>query len=338
MAHKFDGIVVPVLTMFQPDYSVNIDAQILVTRHAIANGADQLFLLGSTGEGQFIQAHHPGERAKILLAARRAMDIEKKRIPVMIGIFGDTPAGVLASLDEILHDERETVGSGFIDGVVISPPLQRHVPDQQDLLVYLDEIIGNIRLPVFVYNNTSRFGNNTILPPIYHSLLKKHDHLLGIKDSDKEVHRKKEIIQMLSRETPDVSFYTGSEGDFFECLSAMEPSRASTVGCIPSISNVLNIPPKMRATYLSGYMSLAKSMQDTLNAIRTKFYHGTSAGKAQRGLKVALKRLYKDKDSLHGDVILSPEYARDIERTFAEEIDRAIADAISGGFIDKLAA
>ncbi len=335
MAHKFDGIVVPVLTIFKPDYTVNVEAQVVLTRHAIANGADQLFLFGSTGEGQFIQERKPEERAKILIAAREAMDKERKAVPVVIGVFGDTPGEVHASLEAILRDARELVGKDIIDGIVVSPPLKKHIKDQDDLRAYLDGVIGNISLPVFVYNNTSRFGNNTVLPSTYQALLKKHGHLIGIKDSDKEVTRKREVIQFLDKENPDVSFYTGSEGDFFECLAAREPAGASKIGCIPSISNVLNIPPRIRAAYLSGDVSLAKSRQATLNNIRTRFYHGDSAGKAQRGLKVALGALYKG-SPLDGPLVLSPEYARDVEDGFKDAITLAITEAMESGFIDKV--
>ncbi len=329
---SMDGTVVPLVTMFTKGYKIDLDAQMLLTKHALANGADVLFLCGSTGEGQWLQRERPAERAGLVKAAKKAMDETKKRIPVIFGIYGNEAREVVAQYEEMLRIQ-EAENAAIIDGFVMSPPLSKKLSDAE-LERFLADITVAISEPVFYYNNPATFGGNSIPVPVYETLINRFSHAVGVKDSSGSMDYRYGVLEMLERH-PVIAFYTGSEGDYFKCLEKRTPASSSKIGSIPSISNVLNIPAKIRAAYLKGDVAGARKLQDDLNGIRNRIYHEpTTRGKAQRGTKFALACLYPG-TALDKDVVVIPDYVKEILPDARKVIKDAVGEALARGFVDK---
>jgi 4-hydroxy-tetrahydrodipicolinate synthase len=330
---EFEGIAVPVLTMFTGAMDVDVDAQALLTRHVIANSADVLFLCGSTGEGQFIQHERPNSRVLLVQAARDAMAAEGKNVPILFGIYGNLPEEVTAEYETM---ERATGEAGIeltIDGYVIAPPVDRQL-DDDELGAFFTAIIEQITHPVFLYNNPATFGNNSIPIPVYENLISAFPNVVGIKDSSKELDNKFAIIDLISSHA--VSFYTGSEGDFFKCLQAAPAEAAVRVGCIPSIGNILGTVTRIRQAFLEGNFDAASILQDQLNEIRGRLYHEADPkGKAQRGLKFALARLYPG-TSLDIPVRVIPDYEREMDEESASTIAAAVDEPIEREYLVRV--
>jgi len=327
-----DGIVVPALTLFTREYKVDLDAQILLTRHVLVNGADVLFLCGSTGEGQWLQRERPAERAGLLKAAKKAMDEAERRVPVIFGIYGNATKEVIAQYQEMLRVQKAEKAA-IIDGFVISPPLSKKLPDAE-LEQYLAEITAAIPEPVFYYNNPATFGGNSISVPVYEALIGRFPNVAGIKDSSGSMEYRYGVLDMLER-YPAMAFYTGSEGDYFKCLEKRSPAESSRIGSIPSISNVLNIPAKIRAAYMKGDVAGARQLQDGLNGIRNRIYHEPATrGKAQRGTKFALACLYPG-TALDKDIVVIPDYVKEMAPDARKLIKEAVDEALARGFVDK---
>lgn len=334
MSNPYEGIVTPLLSIFTKDFTVNLEAQKLLTKHAMVNGANVLFLCGSTGEGQYIQKNMPEQRATIIKAAKKAMDELHENIPVIIGIFGDEAAGVEKDIEMILRLQETAIGDDIIDGFVLSPPLE-HRLDDDDLRDYLDQIIQPREKPVFLYNNPSTFGNNNISISTYEFLIEKHDNIRGLKDSSPSLEYKHDIIKMIEN-INTINFYTGKEGDFFNCLKARSPENASQVGCIPSIGNVLDLPSRIMNAYLEGDVEYAGKLQEILNSIRNKIYHEPkTSGKAQRGGKFALSYIYK-KYRLDNEVVVIPGFQREMKPRDKASMEETIDFAMKSGYIQKV--
>jgi 4-hydroxy-tetrahydrodipicolinate synthase len=327
-----DGTVVPLISMFTKEYKIDLDAQVLLSKHVLANGADVLFLCGSTGEGQWLQREHPAERAGLLKAAKKAMDETKHRVPVMFGIYGNEAAEVIAQYREMLRMQKAE-NAKIIDAFVISPPMKKKLSDA-DLDQFFVEIIGAIKEPVFLYNNPATFGENSISVATYESIIKRFVNLVGIKDSSGSMEYRFDVLKMLEK-YPNISFYTGSEGDYFKCLEKRSPAASSKIGSIPSISNVLNNPAQIRSAYLKGDVAGAKKAQDDLNTIRNRIYHEPSTkGKAQRGTKYALACLYPG-TALDKDVVVIPDYVMEMKPDAKKVIKDAVDEALKRGFVTK---
>ncbi|MBN2152288.1 MAG: dihydrodipicolinate synthase family protein [Candidatus Lokiarchaeota archaeon] len=332
MAPDFDGTMAPLISMFTRSYEIDRDAQALLTNHVLANGADVLFLCGSTGEGQWLQREKPADRAGLIAAAKDAMDRARHRVPVVFGIYGDEPSSVVAQYHEVLR-MQESENAMIVDGYVVSPPLSKKLGDDE-LERFLADVIAAIPEPVFVYNNPATFGGNSIPVPAYEAMIDRFPHVAGIKDSSGSMDYRYGILGMLERH-PGIAFYTGSEGDYFKCLEKRSPAASSRIGSIPSISNVLNIPGKIRAAYLSGDVDGARRLQDELNGIRNRIYHEPATkGKAQRGTKFALACLYPG-TALDVDVVVIPDYAKEMTTDAKDVIKGAIHEAIARGFVDS---
>ncbi|MEX2680226.1 MAG: dihydrodipicolinate synthase family protein [Candidatus Sigynarchaeota archaeon] len=330
--NSMDGTVVPALTMFTREYKVDLEAQMLLTRHVLANGADVLFLCGSTGEGQWLQRERPAERACLLKATKKAIDKAKHRVPVIFGIYGNAAKEVIAQYQEMLRmQDAEKVT--IIDGYVISPPLSKKLPDEE-LERYLAEITAAIPEPVFYYNNPATFGANSIPVAVYEALIGRFPNVTGIKDSSGSMDYRYGVLQMLERH-PAIAFYTGSEGDYFKCLEKRTPAESSRIGSIPSISNVLNIPAKIRTAYMKGDVDGARKLQDDLNGIRNRIYHEPATrGKAQRGTKFALACLYPG-TALDKDIVVIPDYVKVMDLDARKAIKNAVNEALARGFVEK---
>ncbi|HME52068.1 MAG TPA: dihydrodipicolinate synthase family protein [Candidatus Lokiarchaeia archaeon] len=331
MAPTFDGTVVPVLSIFTEDFKIDLDAQILLTKHVLANDADVLFLCGSTGEGQYLQREKPAQRVYLLKAAENAMAEMAMKIPVIFGIYGDSADEVVEQYTEMQHAQKE-FKPRIIDGFVLAPPLSVKLEDD-DMEQYFSEIIPQIEEPVFLYNNPQTFGQNNIPISTYETMM-QYPNFVGIKDSSGSMEYRFDILDMLER-YPHIAFYSGSEGDYFKCLEKRPPEHSSKIGSVPSISNLLNLPAKIRQSYGDGDVDGARQWQEELNAIRNRIYHEPSIkGKAQRGTKYALGCLYPG-SSLDREVVVIPDFVLEMTDEAKQIIKDAVDEAVSKGYLSK---
>ncbi|MBD3186812.1 hypothetical protein GF325_08305 [Candidatus Bathyarchaeota archaeon] len=331
MTGEFSGIAVPVLSMFDESFKINKDAQELLVKHVINNGANVLFLNGSTGEGQFLQEHHPHERVTLIQATRAAISSMNDSTPVIFGLYGESRDEVVTQYEFILDAIDDAGKTAKVDGFVIAPPLTRKM-NMDELESYFRSIISQVREPVFLYNNPSKFGRNNIPVSMLDDLLSHFDHLKGFKDSSPSIEYKMEAIKVILNKDC-VNFYTGKEGDFFNCLTGTTVEQAKRIGCIPSIGNVLNLPSKIWNSSLKGKEAFARDLQEQLNGIRNKIYHEASKpGKAQRGGKIAFSILYRSRVPRYHPVV-SPEYEMKLEKTTIDGIRTNLELALQEGFM-----
>ena len=134
---QFRGIIPPMVTPLKEWDTLDQDGMVRLIDHILSGGVHGLFLLGTTGEAPSLSHRLRKE------IVQRALDQIKERIPVLVGIT-DT------SFDESINLAEYAAEKGA-SAVVLAPPY--YFPaGQLELLEYLEHLIPQLPLPLFLYN------------------------------------------------------------------------------------------------------------------------------------------------------------------------------------------
>jgi len=98
MDRKYKGVITPVVTPLQEDFSLDKQGLSNVIEHMIAGGVHGLFILGTTGQGPHLS--HAFRKETIL----ETVKISNGRLPVIVGVT-DTKTMV----QRLLSWQRHTI-------------------------------------------------------------------------------------------------------------------------------------------------------------------------------------------------------------------------------------
>ena len=134
------GIIPPMITPLRDRDTLDGGGLEKVIEHILAGGVAGLFILGTTGEGPSLSYRL---RRELIESTCRQV---KGRVPVFVGI-SDT------SFVESVNVARTAADSGA-DAVVLAPPY--YMPEgQPELREYLENLLPELPLPLFLYNMPS---------------------------------------------------------------------------------------------------------------------------------------------------------------------------------------
>lgn len=187
------GIIPPLVTPLVSNDSLDYEGLERLTEHVIAGGVHGVFILGTTGE--FASLSH--RLRKILI--EETCRIVNRRIPVLTGITD--PAS-----EESLDLARFAAEKGA-DAVVLSPPYYFSA-GQPELLEYLNHLMKQMPLPLFLYNMPAH--TKVWISPATVEAAADIPGIIGIKDSSSDLAYLKQI-QYLLRDMPDFTFLVGPE-------------------------------------------------------------------------------------------------------------------------------
>lgn len=350
------GNIVPTISYFREDGTVQEGACRLQALHALHHGADAIFALGSTGEGVHLKNLNNGnlaERTKLLLVSADAVleydDKNNKDVSLMVGVYGETAEEVLEdmkSLQASINSMYNAIGNEYsclskikrflvdnnaylhiLDAYVIPPPSDGKKTDEQ-LIEFYEHILKESDLPVYMYNNP-KFGGNMINNGVI-SQLRKYNSLKGIKDSSGTLEKKLEYIEMLDE---DFSVSCGKEGMIGTFLKNIAPEKRRLAGIVPSLGNLTANPSRILAYGLKELDEEMIEEQQYMNSFRNILYDASqSKGKSQRGVKRCMKYIYDDH---FGNISLfvNPIYKRDIEAETIEKMHEMADRCIKKGDI-----
>jgi len=164
-----------------------------LVEHILAGGVHGLFLLGTTGEGPGLSY-----RLRCELIERVCGQVDG-RVPVLVGVT-DTSFIESVNLAGIAADEGASA-------VVLAPPY--YFPaGQPELLEYLEHIVGEMPLPVFLYNMPSHTKIKFELTTLRQAL--DLPNVLGLKDSSGDLDYFRQAVEVL-RGFPGKSLLMGPE-------------------------------------------------------------------------------------------------------------------------------
>lgn len=162
----FQGIITPIVTPFNDDYSINYDQIKVLIDKLIAKGVKGIFILGSNGEFHVISNQEKIEFSKYVI------DIVNGRVPVYAGV------GTCSTSESIvLAKELEKLGADVLS--VVNPyflPL-----NDDELYNHFKCIADSVKIPIVLYNIPKATG--TCLSQEVVKRLARIDNIKAIKDS-----------------------------------------------------------------------------------------------------------------------------------------------------------
>ena len=176
----FTGLSVALATPFTPDFAVDMPAFRRVVRHVVDGGADNLVVLGSTGEAATLLE---AERDALITACLE----EAGSCPVVAGTGSNATAQAAAWT-------RRAQELGAHGALVVTPYYNKPTPG--GLVAHYRAVTQAAPgLPVIIYNVPGRTGLNVL--PATLAMLWENPHLVAVKESSGNLAQIAEIARTL---------------------------------------------------------------------------------------------------------------------------------------------
>lgn len=269
---KFFGVVPPVVTPLNPDFSVDYPSYARVLEYLIEGGCHGLFVLGSTSEVVF---HDEATRRAIL---DHAVKVNNGRVPLLAGVIDPTT-------DRVIGHSKVAKAAGA-DAVVVTAPFYTRT-SQPETLDHFRYVRDGVDLPVIAYDIpvcvNIKLERGTLVT------LAREGAIAGVKDSSGDEGSFRYLISDLAN-NPEVFLMTGAE------LTVDGILLAGAHGVVPGLANV---DPhgyvRLYDAARRGDWVTARKEQDRLCQLFEIIRHGTprtSAGASGvGGFKTAMRRL-----------------------------------------------
>ena len=213
----------------------------------IENGVDALIVCGTTGESSTMTEKERKDAIKF------AVDVAKKRVPVIAGTGSNNTAQAMA-----MCKYAEEVGA---DACLVVTPYYNKTT-QGGLVAHYSAVASSTKLPIILYSVASRTGVN-ILPETCLKL-SKIPNIVAIKEASGNISQIAKITELCG---DNLHIYSGNDDQVIPILS---------LGGLGVISVLSNVAPKythdMCINYFDGKHDEALKMQlDALNLISSLF-------------------------------------------------------------------
>ena len=190
--------ITPVVTAFDKDLNLDIKANQKIWDFVIEGGIDGIILMGSTGE---FFAMTIEQKKELILEAVRHIN---HRVLLIVG-SGSMRQEETIELTRFASD----VGA---DGVIIVPPFYFSL-SQGSVEDYFDTIAAAVDTRIYLYNYPERTGYD-LTPELMLKLRRKHDNIVGCKDTVVNFAHTRRLIDNILPEFPDFEIYSGYDDNF----------------------------------------------------------------------------------------------------------------------------
>lgn len=268
----FKGVIVPIVTPMTASGQVDTLAVKRIVEKIIRTSATTL-LMGTTGEGTSLTQ----DQAVSLIRAAR--EVTPDITPLYVAATDN-------SLGRLLENAKAYVAAGA-DGIAVAPPSYYSLTPEQ-MKEFYTMVADKISVPLFIYNIP--IATHTTIPIDTILELAQHPNIHGIKDSDKDVDRMKEMLERLHKaEKSDglqqhFQYFCGCAANSYVAL------RHGADGIVPSLGNYWpeayqNI---YRAVADKHYEEAERWQQITIEVSKINT-EGFTLGESLAGLKVIMK-------------------------------------------------
>jgi 4-hydroxy-tetrahydrodipicolinate synthase len=252
MNNIFYGLITALITPFK-DGRIDFLSLEKILEYQIANDIDALLIAGVTGEGLSLNR----EEYSTLLQA--VLDINKKRVPIIVGYASNTKSVV----EMALESEQAKV-----DGLmVVVPPYVK--PSQAGLYEHFKTIHDATNLPIMLYSAPSRAGTDFIDDTIIK--LSALPRIMAMKDCGADIERPLRLSAKLAK---DFHLLTGDDSVY------LAYSAQGGVGCVSVASNIMpKLCKELQAQWKKGnFKSALKIHQQLLPLYKALFKDGNPTG------------------------------------------------------------
>lgn len=263
---KLQGIIPPMVTPLRDRDELDVAGLERLVEHILAGGVSGLFILGTTGEGPSLS--YRLRREMIDRVCRQA----NRRVPVLVGI---TDTSFVESA-ELAHYAAFKGAAA----VVVAPPY--YLPEAQpELQEYIDHLLPELPLPMFLYNIPSLTKVHFEMDTIQRAL--DEPRIIGFKDSSGDLAYFKNVAEIV-KQRPDWSLLAGPEEKLFDTLQ---------LGGHGGVNGGANIFPslyvKVYEAFQAGNMARAQELQRQIQRVSDSLYRvGKYSSSIIKGIKCAL--------------------------------------------------
>ncbi|HEX7653808.1 MAG TPA: dihydrodipicolinate synthase family protein, partial [Verrucomicrobiae bacterium] len=203
MKAPLNGIVPPMITPLLGRDELDAAGLEKLIEHILAGGVSGLFILGTTGEGPGLSYRL---RRELIERACRQVN---RRVPVLVGIT-DT------AFVESVNLARVAAEAGA-DSVVLAPPY--YLPEAQpELQEYLDHLVRELPLPLFIYNMPALTKVHIELETVKWAM--DNPRIIGLKDSSGDLAYFQAAAELIRQQRPDWPLLIGPEEKLLAALKA----------------------------------------------------------------------------------------------------------------------
>jgi 4-hydroxy-tetrahydrodipicolinate synthase len=210
---KYSGVVVPMMTPFTAQHTVDAAAVHTLVNHLIDHQT-QPFILGTTGEAASIPF---SERKRTVVETVKAVN---KRTLLYAGIPGN-------SLADAVEEGKQYYDLGVDVLVATMPSYYPVAPDQ--MLRYFEALATQLPCPLIIYNIPAT--THLSIPLAVIDQLSQHPNIVGLKDSEKGVERIAEATALWKNRS-DFSYLLGW------ALMSRQAIEQGADGIVPSSGNL----------------------------------------------------------------------------------------------------
>lgn len=247
---KIEGIIVPIVTPFNEDESVNTDELRKQVDRQVAAGIHAIFCFGTNGEGYILNA------VDKKLVLETVIDQVAGRVPVYAG------TGCISTKETIEQSKMaEAAGADVLS--IITPSFAK--ASQAELITHYETVAAAVDMPIVLYNIPARTGN--AIAPLTVATLADVPNIVGAKDSSGDWDNLKAYIDL----TADKDFAILSGNDALILRALQHGATGSIAGC----ANVY--PENMVGIYenwAKGDLEAAQRCQDAVAPLRSVFKYG----------------------------------------------------------------
>jgi dihydrodipicolinate synthase/N-acetylneuraminate lyase len=235
-----EGVVVPMLTPFAEDGSIDVSCAKKMARR-LAQAGTFVFVLGTTGEGFSIPLKKREELVRAVMN-----ELGKQAI-----IYAGVPSNCLETQIEL--------GNRYIElGVSV---IVVHLPcyyklSEREMLRYMEKVADGIEGPVVLYNIPQTVGQSLPLGVIEE--LSHRDNVIGLKDTEEDEKRFGQAMAMWGRRE-DFSYLIGHTP--FAVTGLLDKAN----GWVPTVGNL--VPDLCRGLYDAARRGERQTVEQTYRQI-----------------------------------------------------------------------
>jgi 4-hydroxy-tetrahydrodipicolinate synthase len=232
------GIIVPMITPFREDYSLDVDGVTWLVEFLESNGVHGLFPASTTGEFVHLSREERDELVELVVEYH-------KRALVLPGVSAN-------STMKAVEYGRKYVDLG-VDGVISTPPYY-FKPRREGLFRHFGTIAERVDAPVIIYNIPSLTGN-LLTVDLLRDLISEYSNIVGVKITYSDFTYLRRAVIELKQVNPRFSILTGIGDMLLPNLMA---------GGDGGVVALANFDPKLLVglyeTYVSGNLEAAVAL------------------------------------------------------------------------------
>ncbi|MGH2460089.1 MAG: dihydrodipicolinate synthase family protein [Chloroflexota bacterium] len=246
------GIIPPVCTPLNEDYSVDAASLARLLRFMLAGGVHGVFMLGSSSESLFLT----DDQRDVVMET--AVETVAGQVPVLAGVFDVTTS--------LAIEHARAARRAGVDGLVLTAPFYATF-SQEEIVGHFRAVRDAVDLPILAYDIPStvhvKLTRDTVARLAHEGLI------AGIKDSSGDDANFRGVI-LATRDLPDFATFTGSE---------LVVDAALLFGASGSVPGLANVDPagyvRLYDAARAGDWETARREQERLYQLFSIVYSGT---------------------------------------------------------------